>query len=202
MDDSWASVDGVAVDLATLDLERCGEVQPLFVAYHGDEQRFFAFLRPFEKGAYADPLIELLSLAMPLDADRLAFSITGRLTSMDDPIPPVAPGVDLRQRALVIEYADGATGHLEQYSVLHPFTLDGGRATWQAPVRLTDGQGWIRGALGVAVTRRSELARVAVPEDVRTQARRCAALGHELYLSEAVCARYELEGERAERPSR
>lgn len=193
MDDSWASVDGVAVDLATMDLERCGEVQPLFVAYRGDEQRFFAFVRPFAKGAYADPIIELAALAMPLDADRLAFSITGRLTSLDDPIAPVAPGVDLRQRALVIEYADCATGQLVQYSVLHPFTLREGHVAWEPPVRLEDGQGWVRGALGVAVTQRAELARVADRTEIRYQARRCTRLGHELYLSEPVARDLGLE---------
>lgn len=45
-------------------------------------------------------MIELLALAMALEADRLVFATAGRLTSLDDPIPPVTDGADLRQRTV------------------------------------------------------------------------------------------------------
>lgn len=191
----WEDIDGFAVEVATLDLERCGAVEPLLVAYRGDEELFFAWLRPFAKGEYADPMIELLSLAMPLDADRLAFAAAGRVTSLDDPIPPVVPGADLRQRTLAVEYADGAGRPVRQYSVLHPFELLSGRVIWKDAVRLDDGQGWIHGALGAAVGRRGQMVAGATDADIRAQAERCAGLGHDLYLGVQVCERLGLQPE-------
>lgn len=187
----WHAVDQFAVETATTDLAEHGEVRPLLLAFAGDRLCFFAFLRWFPKGGYADPVIELLALAMPLGANRLAFSVTGRLTSLADPVAPVTAEGDLRQRALVIESVDGAAGALRRHSTIHPFDLAGDGVVWGAPVRLTGGQGWIADALRLSVQRRGELARVAT-DDIRAQALRCVALGHDLYLDSPVRARLGL----------
>ena len=189
---SWNDVERFTVATAACDLEERGEVRPLLLAFTGDDPCFFAFLRWFPKGEYADPMIELLSLAVGLEADRLAFSITGRLTSLDDPIPPVTRDGDLRQRALVVEYVDGRGGPVRRHSLIHPFTLADGTVTWSAPVRLTDGQGWITEAMGLAVERRGMLTTLAGDDDVRDQALRCVTLGHDLCLDAAVAARLGL----------
>lgn len=187
----WECIEELMVASATDDLEQVGEVTPILVAFAGDEQRLCAFLRPFAKGDHAQPLIELLALAMPLDADRLAFAITGRLTSLDDPIPPVTEDGDLRQRALIVEYADGAAGTLRQDSVLHPFDVVDDRVRWQPPVGHRHGEGWVRDVLGCAVAHRGELAATS-DGDIRRQVQRCLALGHELYLGEATAERLHL----------
>lgn len=192
MPEDWNDVDRFVVDTATDDLERRGEVQPLLVAFRGDRDCFLAFLRWFPKGAYADPMIELLSLAMALDADRLAFAITGRLTSLEDPVPPVTDEGDLRQRALVVEYVDGAGGPPSQHSVIHPFDQPGDQVVWDDPVRLTGGQGWIHDALGAAVANRAQILRLASDDHIRDQALRCVGLGHDLYLSQEICRRLGL----------
>lgn len=179
----WHDVEHFTVEMATRDLERRGEVTPLLVAFTGEEQRFLAFLRWFPKGAYADPMIELLALAIALDADRLAVALTGRLTSLDDPVPPVTDAGDLRQRALGVEYVDGAGGPLRQHTILHPFDVTEGRVTWGEAMRLSGGQGWIPSALRAAVAARGRLAAAATDGDIRVQATRCVALGHELYLA-------------------
>lgn len=192
MPQDWHAVDRFTVEMATHDLEERGEAHPLLVACTGDGLSFFAFLRWFPKGAYADPMIELLSLAMALGTDRLAFSITGRLTSLEDPVPPVTDDGDLRQRALIVESVDGAAGPPRQHSMIHPFTVVGGRVAWSEPLRLTGGQGWIADALRLSVERRRDLTRLATDDDIRAQVVRCADLGHDLYLGAAVQERLGL----------
>lgn len=188
----WERIEELMVASATDDLQQVGEVTPILVAFAGDEQRLWAFLRPFAKGDHAQPIIELLALAMPLDADRLAFAITGRLTSLDDPIPPVTEDADLRQRALIVEYVEGAGGSLRQDSVIHPFDVVGERVRWQPSVAQQHGEGWLRDVLGCAVAHRGQLVATTSDRDIRRQAQRCLALGHELYLGEATAERLHL----------
>lgn len=187
----WHAVDQFAVETATTDLTEHKDVRPLLVAFAGDRLRFFAFLRWFPAGGYAAPVIELLSLALPLGANRLAFSAAGRLTSLADPVAPVTAEGDLRQRAVVIESVDGADGDLRQHSTIHPFDLAGDRVVWGEPVRLTGARGWIADALRLSVQRRDELSGVAT-DDLRAQALRCVALGHDLHLDSPVRARLGL----------
>lgn len=190
----WQDVEQFTVEMATNDLRRRGEVQPLLVAFTGDRPCFLGFVRWFPAGAYADPLIELLSLAMACDVDRLAFAVAGRLTSLDDPIPPVTPGADLRQRALVVEYADATGGAPARHCLIHPFDQAGDEVTWGAAVRLGPGQGWISGVIGLSVEHRGELALAASHHDVRAQAERCVALGHELFIGPALLTRLAAAG--------
>lgn len=187
MADRWDDVDELVVATATDDLEATGEVVPCFVAFAGDHLRFIAFLRPFAKGAYADPIVELSALAMPLDADRLALSVGARVWSLDDPVPPVTADADLRQRVLQVEYVDGTAGRPRHHSVLHAFDLADSHLTWHDPVRLDDGEGWIPEALTLAVQHRRRLA--TTDAEIARQAQRCVALGHDLYLAPAVSER-------------
>src|SRR5687767_6035135 len=97
----WGDVEGFLLDEAAKDVALSDEVRPCLAAFAGDEPLLVAWWRPFPKGGYADPLIELLALACPLGADRVAQSLAGRATSLDDPIAPVVAGVgDLRQRVV------------------------------------------------------------------------------------------------------
>jgi len=177
----WQDVEQFTVEMATDDLERMGGINPLLLAFAGDQQSFLVFLRPFAKGRYHKPLTEVLSLAMALDCDRLAFAAPGRLTSLDDPIPPVTDGADLRQRALVVEYADASAGRVRRHSLVHPFDHTGGVVLWGETVRLAAASGWIPRALGVCVEQRRRLSALATDADIRGQTQRCVMLGHELY---------------------
>lgn len=188
----WQDVDDVAVGMATGDLQDGGDVVPRLVAFAGDRLLLCADVRPFEKGAYHTPIVELLALTTPLDADRLAFAITGRLTSLDDPIPPVTDEADLRQRALVVELVEDHDGAVRHRSIIHPFELDAGRVAWHAPVHLQGGQGWIGEVLRCVIAHRAELVADASDESMREQAQRCAALGHGLYLAAATAERLGL----------
>ena len=182
----WNEVDEFLREEATADLEEAGDIRPSLVAFRGEEPLFVAFLRSFEKGRYADPIIELLALAGPLGADRLALSVGGRAWSLEDPIAPVLHGVgDLRQRVLCTISVDGAGGAITSEGSVHPFTLTAdGAVRWEPAVRSAAAETWIRGALELAVERRASLR--ASERDIRRQARRCAALGHLIAFADGV----------------
>ena len=189
----WHEVEAHLLAEADLDLKEGTDVRPCLAAFAGSQPLFVAFLRSFAKGEYADPVIELLALAAPLDADRLALSIAARAWSLDDPVAPVLPGVgDLRQRVLTVHCVDGAGGRPVVTSALHPFTCAGQSVTWEAPLRHAGGgEGWLASALALAVERRNALAAPAV--EIRRQARRCVDLGHMLALTDCAAQRMGLE---------
>jgi hypothetical protein len=188
----WDQMERFMILEAQRDLEAGDEVRPCFTAFAGEIPLLLAFLRPFPKGRYHDPLIELLALAAPLDADRLKLSISGRAWSMDDPIPPVDRNFgDLRQRVLEIESVDGTAGRPRAASVLLPFDVIDGTVWWGDTIRLGRGEGWIPNALEITVRKRRQF-REASQQEIRKQAERCAHLGHLLALGPTVANRFHL----------
>lgn len=180
----WARVQHFLVDEATRDLNDHGDIRPCLVAFTGVRPLFVAFLRSFAPGEHAEALIELLALAAPLGADRLALSLGGRAWSLADPIPPVLDDGDLRQRVLCTTQADGAGGVISVTSRVHPFTLAGGCVTWLETIETDGGEGWTLSALRLAVEHRASM--TATADDICRQARRCAHLGHLLGLDPTV----------------
>jgi hypothetical protein len=180
----WEDIDDLFVQCATDDLEAAGEIRPGMAAFAGDRLRFLAWLRPFAKGAYHKPLIELFALAGPLDADRLALSIAARVWSLDDPIPPVTREVDLRQRVLMLHVVDGAQGRPRSHTVMRSFELGPDGPEWGARNVLTGGEGWIIQAMEIVVRDRHKLR--APLAEIAKQATRVVSLGHSLYLTEDV----------------
>lgn len=191
--DEWA-VELIRAGI-DLDLRQHGEAAPLFVAVEGDEPLFFAEPRPFPKGAYHDPLIELMALALPLGADRVAVGMTGRVWSLDDPIVPVVPGLgDLRQRALVVQLIDGHERPATPGTVVLPYSLEHGQVEWDEPIEPGPAEGWIPAALSVLVDGRDQL--TASPAELRDQAERCLDRGHALVLVDAIADRLGVEAPR------
>ncbi|MGH8899450.1 MAG: hypothetical protein ACRDZ4_21105 [Egibacteraceae bacterium] len=187
----WEEMERFMIAEAERDLEAGDEIRPCFTAFSGGNPLVLAFLRPFPKGGYHDPLIELIALAAPLDADRLKLSISGRAWSMNDPIPPVDPDLgDLRQRVLEIESVDGTVGRPRCSSALHPYDVVDGTVRWGETMRLGGGEGWIPGALEIAVRKRRRLR--APLDEIRKQAERCVILGHLVALGPTVADRLQL----------
>lgn len=190
---AWDDVERYLIAEASADLADGDDIRPCLVAWRDEQPLFIAFLRSFARGQYADPVIELLALAAPLGANRLALSFGGRAWSWDDPIPPVVEAFgDLRQRVLSVTLAEERGGDVEVRGVIVPFTRDDSGAVWEAAVRHPGGEGWISSALRMAVEQRAALA--ATPRDMRRQARRCVALGHLLALSDAAAERLDVRG--------
>ena len=187
MQGRWEDVEATMVAMAGADLAEGRPITPLLAAFAGDHLRFFAFLRPFAKGEHGDALVELLALAMPLDADRLGLSLSARVWSLDDPIPPVSAAGDLRQRALVCAFVDGTVGRPREETVFHPYDLVDGEVRWHPPQRLGGGQGFVLAAFVLAVRRRHQLR--CDDAQILQQATRCVRLGHDLHLAPDVRAR-------------
>lgn len=93
-------------NLACSSLAHHGFTYSMVCAHRGPDPLFLALIRPYEKGNHLDPIREVLTLAEPLGADRLAFCSTGRAWSMHDPVPPVCDEGDLRQRVVIVCQSD------------------------------------------------------------------------------------------------
>lgn len=181
----WADVASFLLEEATADLCETGDIRPCMVAFRGEQPLFVAFLRSFAPGTHADPLIELLALAAPLDADRIAVSLGGRAWSFADPIPPVVEGVgDLRQRVLCTVAVDASGAPPAAISRIRPFAVVEGEVLWADEVVTDGGEGWTVEALALVVESRSLLQ--AESREIGRQARRCVALGHLLALAPEV----------------
>lgn len=188
----WDQMEAFIITEAERDLRVGEDARPCLTAFAGETPLLLAFVRPFAKGAYQQPLIELMALAAPLGADRLKFSITGRAWSLLDPIPPVDPDLgDLRQRVLTIESVDGRSEPPEGWSTILPYEVVDGAVHWAEAQRLTGGEGWIPAALRGTVQMRHAFAG-ARSEEIRAQVERCARLGHLVALGPSVAERLRL----------
>ena len=193
---SWTDVETYLLEAARADLGGGLAIAPCLVAFRGDEPLLSAFLRPFDKGGYHDPMIELLALAGGLEADRLAVSFPGRAWSLVDPIPPVlADDADLRQQVVVITFVDATVEPPSCTSSIVPYEPAGASPLWGPALRTDAGQGWIPQAMTVAAQHRAELA-TGWPE-VRAQAARCQRLGHVLGFAPATARKLRREPGRA-----
>ena len=173
----WEDIEQFLLDEASRDLVQGIPARPCIVAFRGDQPLMVAFLRPHAKGAYADPMIEVLTIAAGLRADRLIASFSGRAWSWDDPIPPVLPGVgDLRQPVVSLHRVDGSGPELSSCDVILPYSLDGDRVVWGERLDQESVQGVIPQMLRVMVEHRGQLQ--ASDEDIAAQVLRCDALGH------------------------
>lgn len=190
----WEDVEQLAMDEAERDLaDGAPMARPLLAAWAGEVPLLLAFLRDFEQGAYHDALSELLALTTPLGADRLAFAVTARAWSLDDPIPPVAEGVDLRQRVLMVERVDATRGAVEHRSVLIPFDepVPDAPVRWRERQDLPGSEGWIASALAGSVSRRARRRGQLSDRTIAARAVRLVELGHLLALAPSVSDRLE-----------
>jgi hypothetical protein len=178
-------VEQVLLELTRTDLELDGRAQPHLLAFAGERVVAVVGVRPFGPGEALQALVELLSLLLPLDVDRVAVSLPGRAWSLADPIVPVSDDVDLRTPVLLIIVADG---HLPDRptavsSTLHPFDWAGEHWELGAPFRGDGpGDGEVHRALAVLLSERHELADGADAMLLAAQLGRVLLLGHDLVL--------------------
>lgn len=195
----WDGTEDLLIELADIDLAAaCAEgappgITPMLVAFDGDEHLVVAGLRRFEDGAYPEALVELLALAVPIGADRVALSIAGRAWSLDDPIPPVSADADLRQRTLVLTFVDGHDRpRPEVTTVLHPFDVVDGGIVWGERRDLgAPDPGAVTAVVSACLSERGVqvAAEHAEPSTLRRQAERCERLGHRIWLGDEAARR-------------
>ncbi len=191
MGERWEDIETFLLQEAEWDIRQGDPVRPCMVAFRGDQPLFCGFARPQrgDEETWSGPVFELTVLAAGMGADRVAISFSGRVTSSADPIPPVTDGVDLRQRAVVIEVVDGHHRATSGTSILYPF--DGGDVDRDGRHELGESDGWITQLLVTAVASRHRL--VASKEDLREQAALCIARGHLIGFDPYAVERFGLE---------
>lgn len=187
----WEELETFLLGEAARDLVAGAPARPCIAAFCDEQPLVVAFLRDHEKGAYAEPMIEVLTIAGGLGANRLMASFSGRAWSLEDPIPPVLPGVgDLRQRVVTIHCVDGAGARLSARDVLVPFSIVDGDVRWGRRLEQEAAEGWIPQVLRLMVERRDELA--ASDAEIGAQVLRCDRLGHLVGLGPGVTQRLGL----------
>lgn len=184
---AWTDVDHLHRQLAELDAP---DPAPHLAAYAADDLLVLVRLRPFPPGGYQGPLVEALALALPMGADRVSLALPGRAWSLDDPVPPVTVGADLRQRVLTQVSVDGHDRARPDVRMsLHPFCVDAGasegRLRWQPRIDPGPGEGWIPDALAALVEARDDIAAGGGVEERRQQVARLEELGHLVVLTAA-----------------
>lgn len=173
----WEDIEQFLLDEAARDLADGVPARPCIAAFRGAKPLMLAFLRPHAKGAYLDPMIEVLTIAAGLGADRLMASFSGRAWSWDDPIPPVLPGVgDLRQPVVTVHRVDGSGPDLSTRDLIIPYSVEDGRVVWGERLDQESAEGVIPQLLRVMVERGAEL--MATDDDIAVQVLRCDRLGH------------------------
>lgn len=193
---SWDDATSTLVALIADDLLQSHAPVPTVVAFAGDDPVAIVGLRPFDPGDVGQALLEVLSLLVPLGADRLAFGTTGRIWSLDDPIVPVCEEGDLRQRAIVIALADAHEDACTLATSIHPFEGTGADLALLPPVTIDgsdpDGarldehiaaSGPAAAMLVGALEQRDELAELTEPRELVAQLGRVLLLGHDLALA-------------------
>lgn len=180
---TWTHLDDLHRWYAELDAP---DPRPHLVGFAGERPAVLVGLRPFPPGGHRGPLVEALALALPLGADRVSLGLPGRAWSLDDPVPPVTEGADLRQRVLTQVAVDGhGTGPPTVRTRLHPFRAVGdGGLVWDAAVDPGPASGWVTDALVTLLDRRTEAVLGLTDDQVGAQLTRLLHLGHEVLLPE------------------
>lgn len=185
----WEDVEEMLVAAAGDDLEEHDDVVPAMAAFAGDELLFVGWMRLFPPGEHHAAVLEICTLAVALGADRVAMSFGARVWSLTDPIPPVVPEGDLRQRAVTVHLVDGHAVPPREVHALRPFDVVDGTIRWQPRMAHGDLEGWIPDVLRQAAapdrrTLRSE-------RHVLTLLRWLTGQGHHVYLSAALGRRLD-----------
>lgn len=175
----WHDVENWLRELAQDDVVETGDIRPTLVAFAGERPLLLARWRPFERGGGHAALIELLTLAMPLGADRLAVSVGGKAWSYADESGPDWPYPrDDRRHVLMIAIADAGKG--QSRCTLTPFDHREHRVRWGNSLVSDEVEGWLVDTLSAPHDAVPSLQ--ATVEDLAATAMRCIALGHELYV--------------------
>jgi hypothetical protein len=189
---SWSEAATTLLELADDDLALGADPAPRLLAFEGGTGVAVVGLRPFGDDDGVQALVEVLALLLPLGADRVALALPGRAWSMDDPIPPVTDGVDLRTRVLLVTTVDGCQRPAALTVALHPFESRGPDRRWGPSVCPDDpGVSPIGHALRVLVDGRGAL--TEGEDDLRLAARFGHVLlrGHEVALAPPAARRLE-----------
>jgi hypothetical protein len=183
---SWIDASAALLAFASDDLDSGGVPLPMLLAFEGDEPHAMVTLRPFEPDDLLQALVEVLSLLLPMGADRLACSLPTR--------GPAGPGHEFDVRHLLLVMADGHLGPCRTTLTLRPGVSTAQGWQWDEPLEeLSMADTSLPAALSVLLDAREEL--VTGPSSelrLAAQLGRVLLLGHELIVAPSLARRLEL----------
>lgn len=185
---TWIDATPTLLAFASDDLDVGGAPLPMLLAFAGDELHAVVTLRPFGPDELLQALIEVLSLLLPLGADRLACSLPARGPGGSD------PAQELGARHLLLVTADGHHGPCRADLALYPGEPSAQGWRWGAPiVGLAQPEHSLPAALSVLLDARDELV-TGPSRELRLAAQfgRVLLLGHELIVAPRLARRLEL----------
>jgi hypothetical protein len=179
----WDEVEDWLRESAREDVVETGGIRPTLVGFAGERPLLIARSRPFGPSGGHAALIELLSLAVPLGADRLAVSIGGNAWSYAERANPAWPYArDDRRDICLIAIADD-TGAGRPRCTLTPYEHGGNNVIWGDSLVSDEVEGWLVETL--SAPRDAVTSTVSTVDDMARTAMHCVALGHELYIASA-----------------
>jgi hypothetical protein len=175
----WNDVDAWLRDIADRDLAATGGVRPTLVAFTAHRPLLMVRCRAFAPGDGAAALREMLDIAVPMGADRVAVSFGGTARTYGGGVGSPTRGPDAEvSETLLIAVAERRDGCVDLRCALHPLGRGGGR-----PARPT-GPDPVGGWLARMLTDTLEVAPVVPlpPAVIAARAAQSITLGHELHL--------------------
>ena len=161
-----------------LDHEVGDQPRPRLLGYLDDRLAIAIDLRPFPPGGMHRPLTEAMAALAGVGCTGIVAAFPGRAWSMQDPIPPVTEGVDLRQRVVVVTSARRGD---RPACVVLPFEADADGLRWLSVLAMPGPDERIGRMLEVTVMHEFD----ATVEEASRQLARCVALGHTVAMAGA-----------------
>lgn len=196
---TWADASPALLAAASEAIDAGRAPEPMLIAFAGEEAQAVVTLRPFGPEEVLRAFVEVLSLLLPLGADRLACALPTHdrpLTDGGQP-PPDAPAIEggeLTSRLLLIITADGHDGSCRTDTAVVPGRWTGEGWRWQEP--LAGGPAApmpLAPALTVLLDARDDLVTGAGSElRLAAQFGRVLLLGHELAIAPELADRLEV----------
>lgn len=177
----WEDVEWWLRHLAADDLRTTDSVRPTLVAFAGRRPLLLVRCRAFAAGEGAAAVREILDIAVPLGADRIAMSFGGSARRLDGPArSPAHDDPAVTCDVVVIAVTQRGDDEVDTRCTLH-FVRRGRTGPVIAPPHHTSPVGgWLRATLAEALAARP--ATPPSPEVIAAQAVHSITLGHELHV--------------------
>lgn len=192
-DRTWTHATMLLLGSAADDLEAGAAPSPTVAAYRGDDPLAVTTLRPFGPGELLQALIEILALLIPLGADRVALSVTGRAWSPDNPVSTGDDEVDRRAHVLVLTFADAHGRACSTRTEVHPFEQETHGWCFDPPLEpgKPPAAAGVEDALAALLDDRADVVASTTDRMVAAQLGRVLLLGHLIALAPDAAADLE-----------
>jgi hypothetical protein len=177
----WEDVEWWLCHLAADDLRTTDHVRPTLVAFAGRRPLLLVRCRAFAAGEGAAAVREILDIAVPLGADRIAMSFGGSARQLHGPAPsPAHDDPAVTRDVVVIAVTQRGDDEIDTRCTLHYVERARAGSVIAAPHPTSPVGGWLPAMLAEALAARP--ATPPSPEIIAAQAMYSITLGHVLHV--------------------